>query len=176
MIGDPNTYSRYPVPMYRGSTAGTRSKSRSAPTMLAQPGTSAADGTGYGDLFITPGAHAWHPTGTAPYPNDTYQPGEWEYVATIPQDPGSTTGNGALYLTSGGTVVTSNVDGHFQTYPNDPTSGYYFRADQAVDFTPGSKQGAVGGPAKLGPLAPTPSPSTLSTMACWGMISHSLGR
>jgi hypothetical protein len=143
VIGDPNTFQISGADVSR-INGGNTLQVTICTDYAGAPGTSPADGTGYGDLFITPGAHAWHPTGTVPYPNDTYQPGEWEYVATIPQDPGSaTTGNGALYLTSGGSVVTSNVDGHSQTYPIDPTSGYYFRADQAVDFTPGS--GAVGG-------------------------------
>jgi hypothetical protein len=145
VIGDPNTFQISGADVTR-INGGNTLEVTICTNFAGAPGTPAADGTGYGDLFITPGANAWHPTGTAPYANDTYQPGEWEYAATIPQNPGSATqGDGALYLTSGGTVVTSNVDGHFQTYPIDPTSPYYFRADQAVDFTPGTGQTAVGG-------------------------------
>lgn len=104
------------------------------------PGTAAADGTGYGVLFITPGYNAWNPTGTAPnYATDVYVPGEWKYAATIPMVPGSSSGSGGLYLTSGGTVVNSNVGScNFQTYPLNSSCGWYFRSGQAVQFTPGS--------------------------------------
>jgi hypothetical protein len=104
-------------------------------------------GTGYGALFITPGANAWHPTGVAPYPTDTYQTGEWKYALTIPTVPTTSSGTGGLYLTGGGdlnvatpngTIVSSNVFGDAITYPNLGNNGWYFRQDQAVQFAPGS--------------------------------------
>jgi len=144
VIGDPNVFQISGAVVSR-INGGNTLQVTICTDYAGAPGTAGADGTGYGDLFITPGAHAWNPTGPAPYLNDEYKPGEWEYVATITQDPSSPTGDGALYLTSGGAVVTSNVAGHSETYPTDPTSGYYFRAHQAVDFNPGSMQTAVGG-------------------------------
>ena len=101
------------------------------------PGSAAALSTGYGSLFITPGADAWHPTGVAPYPTDVYSPGEWTYAFTIPADPGSSSGAGALYATADGTVVLSNVNGDDVSYPNPGNNNYYFRQDQAVQFTAG---------------------------------------
>lgn len=102
-----------------------------------KPGTADADGTGYGALFLTPGVNAWHPTGTAPnYPEDTYQPGEWQYAFTIPQVPNSSSGTGGLYLTSAGTIQLSNVFNDTVTYPFPGNNGYYFRQNQAVQFTP----------------------------------------
>jgi hypothetical protein len=105
-------------------------------------------GTGYGALFITPGYNVWHPTGSAAshYDTDTYQPGEWQYALTIPQIPGGSSGSGGLYLTGGGslnvdtagfgTIVSSNVFGDPITAPNSGNNGWYFRQDQAVQFTP----------------------------------------
>jgi hypothetical protein len=110
------------------------------------PGTPAADGTGYGVLFLTPGLDAWNPTGTGPhYPTDQYVDGEWMYAATIPQVPGTSSGAGGLYLTSGGTIVMSNVYGDPITYPYAGNPGYYFRQGQAVQFTPGNGQNPLGG-------------------------------
>jgi hypothetical protein len=54
----------------------------------AYAGAAGTDGTGYGALFITPGANAWHPNGSGPnYATDVYVPGEWQYAFTIPQVP-----------------------------------------------------------------------------------------
>jgi hypothetical protein len=100
------------------------------------PGTAAADGTGYGAFFITPGAHAWNPVGPAPYANDSYTPGEWAYAFTLPQDPGAQSGTAALYATGDGAVVMSNVFGDPITYPFPGNPGYFFRQGQAVQFTP----------------------------------------
>jgi hypothetical protein len=105
------------------------------------PGTPAAEGTGYGALFLTPGAGSWHPSGIAPYTTDQYTPGEWKYAFTIPQVPGANSGSGGLYSTTDGTVVMSNVNGSPFTYPNPGNPGYFFRQGQAVQFTPNS--GAV---------------------------------
>jgi hypothetical protein len=103
-------------------------------------------GTGYGSLFITPGA--WHPTGSAPYSTDLYQTGEWQYALTMPQLPGTgnQSGTGGLYQTGGGllntavsgygTIVGSNVNGDFISAPAPGNPGFYFRQDQAVQFAP----------------------------------------
>ena len=91
------------------------------------PGTPAAIGTGYGALFLTPGAHAWHPTGVAPYPTDVFTPGEWAYAFTIPGIPTASTGSGGLYLTSGGTIVMSNIHGNPVSAPTPGNPGFYFR-------------------------------------------------
>ena len=110
------------------------------------PGTPAADGTGYGALFLTPGVNAWQPTGSASnhYAADVYVPGEWAYAATLPMDPGTMSGTGGLYATSGGTVVTSNVGTcNYQTYPINSSCPWYFRQGQAVQFTPGATQTPV---------------------------------
>jgi len=96
------------------------------------PEAGASLGTGYGDLFITPGVNAWTPQGTGPdYHLDTYIAGDWAYAFTMPFNPGAgnTTGGGALYDTTGGAIVQSNVGGVF--------SGDHFRNKQAVRFTPG---------------------------------------
>jgi hypothetical protein len=107
------------------------------------PGTDAADGTGYGAFFITPGANAWNPTGTAPYATDVYQPGQWTYAFALP-----TAGAGGndvqLYKTADGAVVMSNVYGNAITYPHDGNPGYYFRQGQAVQFTPGQLATPIG--------------------------------
>ncbi|SHK62758.1 PEPxxWA-CTERM sorting domain-containing protein [Bradyrhizobium lablabi] len=105
------------------------------------------DGTGYGALFITPGINAWHPTGTGPnYGTDVYKPGDWQLAATMGLTANS--GTGGLYETGGGalavltpgkgTIVASNVNGQTVTYPIDPSSGWYFRQGQAVQFNPDS--------------------------------------
>jgi hypothetical protein len=108
-------------------------------------GAAGIDGTGYGALFITPGYNVWHPTGISPYPTDIYQPGEWKYALTIPQIPSKSSGTGGLYLTGGGnlnvatsdgTIVSSNVFGDPNTYPNPGNNGWFFRQGQAVQFTP----------------------------------------
>ena len=99
-------------------------------------------GTGYGALFITPGKSIWSPQGTGPnYSQDTYQAGDWTYALSLNPTPG--TGNQAglttgLYQTSSGTIVMSNVSGDATTYPLSGNNGYYFRADQAVQFNPGA--------------------------------------
>jgi hypothetical protein len=108
-------------------------------------------GTGYGALFITPGATAWTPQGTdhVHYSTDTYQNGDWKYALTMPAIPGAnqTSGTGGLYLTGGGAlnavtpngkIVSSNVLGDPITYPYSGNNGYYFRENQAVQYVPGS--------------------------------------
>jgi hypothetical protein len=117
-------------------------------------------GTGYGALFITPGAHAWQPTGAAPYPTDTYRAGEWQYALTIPQIPTTKSGSGGLYATGGGalnvatangTIIGSNVYNDPITYPNAGNNGWYFRQDQAVQFTPGSQPAIASDTWSIGP-------------------------
>ena len=101
------------------------------------PGTAAADGTGYGALFITPGT--WKPSGTAAndYATDTYATGEkWAYAFTVPMDPSTTSGSGGLYATTDGQIQLSNVYGNQTTYPFPNNPNYYFREGQAVQFTP----------------------------------------
>ncbi len=104
------------------------------------PGTAAADGTGYGALFLTPGQNSWHPAGSASdgYSLDTYASGEWAYAFVVPQTPGfgAQAGAGQLYATTAGSVVMSNVYGNTVTAPYSGNPGYYFRADQAVQFNP----------------------------------------
>jgi len=119
-----------------------------------------ADGTGYGALFITPGANAWNPTGTAAnhYATDVYQPGEWQYAFTIPMTPGTNSGTGGLYATSGGNVVLSNVANDPTSYPLAGNNGYYFRQGEAVQFTPGTGEAA----AATGTWAATPGQLTFS--------------
>jgi hypothetical protein len=110
------------------------------------PGTAAADGTGYGALFLTPGANAWNPTGPAPYADDVYTPGEWAYAFTVPQDPGgASSGSASLYAVSDGSVVMSNVFGDPITYPFPGNPGFYFRQGQAVQFTPNGSASALAG-------------------------------
>jgi PEP-CTERM motif len=117
-------------------------------------------GVGYGALFITPGADAWHPTGVAPYPTDIYQAGEWKYALTIPTVPTQSSGTGGLYLTgngalnaatANGTIVSSNVFGDAISAPNPGNNGYYFRQDQAVQFTPGSVAAIASDSWSIGP-------------------------
>lgn len=104
------------------------------------PETGNSLGTGYGDLFITPGLNAWTPQGTGPaYNTDTYQAGDWTYAFTMPFNPGlgNTTGAGGLYATAGGSIVMSNYGGSF--------TGSNFRNNQAVRFTPGITPAAATG-------------------------------
>jgi hypothetical protein len=110
----------------------------------AYAGNAGADGTGYGALFITPGANAWNPTGTAAnnYATDVYQAGEWQYAFTMPMTPGTNSGSGGLYLTSGGQVVLSNVAGDSTSYPLAGNNGYYFRQGEAVQFNAGASEAA----------------------------------
>jgi hypothetical protein len=114
------------------------------------PGTPAAIGTGYGALFLTPGAHAWHPTGVAPYPTDVFTPGEWAYAFTIPGIPTASTGSGGLYLTSGGTIVMSNIHGNPVSAPTPGNPGFYFRQGQAVQFRPGVSSAVATGSWSVG--------------------------
>jgi len=145
VIGDPNTFDITSATIGRVNNGNTLQITINT-NFAGKPGTAAADGTGYGALFITPGLAAWTPQGTGPgYYTDTYQPGDWTYAATIPLDPNTSSGSGGLYLTSGGSIVMSHVASYYQTYPLDPSSPYYFRADQAVQFTPGALQTAEAG-------------------------------
>jgi hypothetical protein len=87
-------------------------------------------GTGYGDLFLTPGP--WTPQGVGPeYHTDTYEAGDWAYAFEMPFNPGAgnTTGAGALYNTLDGSIAMSNYGGS--------TTGDNFRNNQAVRFDHG---------------------------------------
>jgi hypothetical protein len=114
------------------------------------PGTAAADGTGYGALFLTPGANMWHPSGTAAngYLTDTYNPGEWQYALEMPMAPSGTTGTANLYkvtktatasTVNGSGVVLSNVNGSFVSGSN----GFIWRDGQAVEYNPNSPSDLV---------------------------------
>ncbi|MHB8530318.1 MAG: PEPxxWA-CTERM sorting domain-containing protein [Caulobacteraceae bacterium] len=108
------------------------------------PGTGPADGTGYGALFITPGANSWHPTGTGPnYATDVYRAGEWSYAVTMPTDPTANSGTGGLYAVNLRDVVMSNAYGDPITYPHPGNNGWYFREGQAVQYTPGANDSAI---------------------------------
>ncbi len=130
------------------------------------PSAGLADGTGYGSLFLSPGA--WSPNGTAPYTSDMYTnsnhsqittSGEWQYAVTMPLNPGTLTGTSGLYstgtlltanayspnpsvvqsyTTTTGQIFMSNVNGDPVTYPGSNNPEYYFRQGQAVQFSPGS--------------------------------------
>lgn len=112
----------------------------------AYAGAAGTEGTGYGALFITPGANAWHPNGSAPnYATDVYVPGEWKYAFVIPSVPNSNFGSGGLYQTSDGTVILANVNGNPISYPNLGHSGWIFRDGQAVQFDPSQSATQVAG-------------------------------
>ena len=90
VIGDPNTFNVQSAIIQRTNGGNTLQITINT-NYAGKPGTPAADGTGYGALFITPGKDAWKPTGSGPnYFDDQYRPGEWAYAATIPQSPGQT--------------------------------------------------------------------------------------
>lgn len=119
----------------------------------AYAGSAGIDGTGYGALFITPGAHAWNPNGAAPnYSTDVYVPGEWKYAFSIPQVPGAgvSSGAGSLYSTSDGVVQLANVAGNSISYPNPGNSGWIFRDGQAVQFDPQGASAIAGGTWTIG--------------------------
>jgi hypothetical protein len=128
------------------------------------PGTGPAFGTGYGDLFITPGANAWNPvtTGGTCGTNevdcaDVYRPGEWAYVATIPSDASggaATSGTGNFYSLAGNSQIAGTIGtSSFGTGPgvvtsndgacegqNTTTGCNVYRADQAVGYDPTTGQ------------------------------------
>ena len=81
------------------------------------PEANASPGTGYGDLFITPGTNAWNPTTTGACNdcNDVYHAGEWAYAATLPSDPTVAaqypSGSGMFYSTAGNTQISGTAVG-----------------------------------------------------------------
>jgi hypothetical protein len=100
-------------------------------------------GTGYGALFLTPGASAWTPIGADPHHvNDVYQPGDWKYAFTMPRNPGATTGSGSLYGVLEPRVIMSNSFGNPVSYPQPGNNGYVFREGQAVRYD-GAGQSAL---------------------------------
>ena len=112
----------------------------------AYAGAAGTDGTGYGALFITPGANAWQPNGSAPnYATDVYVPGEWKYAFIIPSVPTLNSGLGSLYKTTDGTVQLANVNGNTVSYPDPGNSGWIFRDGQAVQFIPDQQASEVAG-------------------------------
>jgi hypothetical protein len=138
VIGDPATFGISSAAIQRINGGNTLEVTINT-AYAGKPGTGPADGTGYGVLFITPGPNAWTPQGTEPhYADDQYQSGDWAYAATIKMNPGDTqTDPGGLYRTTDGTIIMSNVHNNTTTYPIDGNPGYYFRANQAVQFDPG---------------------------------------
>lgn len=145
VIGDPNVFDIKDAVIQRIGPGGGTLQVVIDTNYAGAPGTSAADGTGYGALFITPGANSWNPTGPAPYTTDVYTPGEWAYAFTVPQTPSGSSGTAQLYSTNDGSVVMSNVHGDPITYPYPGNPGYYFRQGQAVQFTPSNGAVAVAG-------------------------------
>jgi hypothetical protein len=113
------------------------------------PGTSAADGTGYGAVFFKSGGISNIPTGAASNA-DVYTPGKFDYAFSFPSTPGSgdQSGTGGLFALktgagAGSDVILSNAGGHSVTYPTDPSSPYYFRQGQAVGFNNVSNEAAT---------------------------------
>lgn len=123
------------------------------------PGTSAADGTSYGSLFLSPGF--WNPTGSAAnhYSTDTFASDtqRWKYAVTTPLTGavGSSTSTGLYaigtvgaatdyhgtpqyYTSANGKVVMSNVNNDPITAPYSNNPGDYFREGQAVQYDPNS--------------------------------------
>lgn len=139
VIGDPNTFGISSATIRRIN--GGRTLEITVKMSYAEKqGTRAADGTGYGVMFISPGPNAWTPDGIGPhYTTDTYRTDDWTYAATIlaAPGPGPPTGSGGLYQTLDGTIIMSNVHGNTTTAPNSGNPGYYFRANQPVQFDPG---------------------------------------
>jgi hypothetical protein len=137
-------------------------------------GASGIDGTGYGAFFVTPGANAWQPSGSAAdhYATDIYKPGEWAYAFALPQYTSDLSGTAYLYAvgapkvvtyaptvtfdgvdyttvagvtTENGSIVMSNVGADPITYPYAGNPGWFFRQGQAVQFTPNdTAQGLAG--------------------------------
>ena len=105
-------------------------------------------GTGLGALFLGNAANLQYNNNAnssqavvAPYAYDTFVGNEsrFSYAIGVPLTPtlspsGTATGPSTVYALNGtgSDVMTSNVAGHSQTYPNDPSSPYYFRSGQAV--------------------------------------------
>jgi hypothetical protein len=121
------------------------------------PGTSAADGTSYGSLFLSPGF--WNPSGSSAnhYSSDNFASDtqRWAYAVTNPLTGavGSSTSTGLYaigtvgaatnydgtpqyYKSVNGKVVLSNVNNDPITAPYSNNPGYYFRAGQPVQYDP----------------------------------------
>jgi hypothetical protein len=109
----------------------------------AYAGKAGTQGTGYGALFITPGANAWTPIGSDPHHvNDVYQAGDWKYAFTMPRQPGGDSGAGRLYSVLESRVIMSNSNGNTHSYPQPGHNGHIFREGQAVRYN-GRGQSAV---------------------------------
>ena len=103
------------------------------------------------------------PLGSSPdlYPQDQYQPNDWNFVFKMPENPGAgskpATNSGLYaignvtktnyygattvvhsYTTANGTIIMSNVNGDPVTNPQTGNNGFYFREGQAVQFDPGN--------------------------------------
>lgn len=108
---------------------------------------------GYGALFFRSGGILSIPEFAASN-SDTYQAGRFDYAFVIPQTPGQGNQGGSFAAggTSGGLfqvneagIVRSNVNGNPISYPNANHAGYYFRQNQAVQYTPVNNQTALRG-------------------------------
>ena len=149
VIGPSNVFGIDQVAVTRIQTGGATNDLRIVITTnyAGVPGTSPADGTGYGAVFFKSGGIGGIPSGAASNA-DVYTAGKFDYAFALPSLPGSgdqsgtfaagdkTGGLFALKTGAGaGTdVVLSNAGGHFTTYPNDPSSPFYFRQGQAVQY------------------------------------------
>jgi hypothetical protein len=103
-------------------------------------------GTGLGALFLGNGTPSYNNAAdsskaiTTPFAYDEFSanPGRFQYAVSLPTKPiltsGHASGNGTVYALNGtgSDVQLSNVNGNTLTYPNNPSSGFYFRTGQAV--------------------------------------------
>ena len=109
----------------------------------AYAGKAGTQNTGYGALFISPGANAWTPIGSdVHHVNDVYQPGDWKYAFTMPRTPSATSGTGQLYTVQEARVIMSNSNGNVVSYPQPGNNGHIFREGQAVRYD-GAGQSSV---------------------------------
>ena len=131
------------------------------------PGHSAAEGTNYGSLFLTPGL--WTPGGTSAnhWAADNYSTNkEWSYAVTNPLtgNVGTSVSTGLYaigtvgaahnygatgipdyYTTANGKVVMANANGDPASAPHGGNNGNYFREGEAVQYTPTNSAAKVSG-------------------------------
>jgi hypothetical protein len=128
-----------------------------------KPGTSAALGTDYGNLFFTTASN-YTPTGSASghYATDVYQKNDWTWALVTSSTAGTPaglyqigavtntndyykngkdTGVAKSYTTLDGKIIMANVNGD----PISGDNGSIFRQGQAVQYTPDGQKGLVAG-------------------------------